>query len=471
VTIGADPTRASREPEWLSHTPGDWTVDRLKWSISGVFGGVWGDEPNGVDDIVCVRVADFDRTRFVVAGKPPTLRAVEGSERTNRLLCKGDLLIEKSGGGENQPVGCVVHFDHAYEAVCSNFVARMPVALGMCPQFWLYMHANLYASRLNLPAIKQTTGIQNLDTDAYFNIRVPFPSFGAQRAIADYLDRETARLDALVAAKERVLRLLAEKRRALITRAVTRGLPAEAAAKAGLDPSAPLRESGIPWLAEIPAHWQFAQVKRAAEVIDCKHRTVPFVDEGVPLASIREVQSWEVDLSSAKMTTEDEYLLMIEGDRDPRAGDVIVSRNATVGAAALVPCGLRFCLGQDVSLIRPRVGLEPAFLNWLFRSDGVANQIISASIGSTFFRINVEQIKELVIPLPELEEQRAIVTHVAIATSKLDAVRAATEHTIALLKERRAALIAAAVTGQIDVGGAAYYTDDAASQKEPGRRQ
>ena len=273
------------------------------------------------------------------------------------------------------------------------------------------------------------------------NMLIPVPPRPQQRAIADYLDHETARLDALVAAKERVLGLLAEKRRALITRAVTRGL----------DPHVPLRDFGIPWLGEIPVHWGVAQLKRAAAVIDCKHRTVPFVEGGVPLASIREVQSWEVDLRAAKMTTEDEYLLMIEGERDPRHGDVIVSRNATVGAAALVAYGIRFCMGQDVSLVRPKDVLESSFLNWLFRSDVLVNQVVASSIGSTFFRINVEQIKELVIPLPDAGEQRAIVAHIAKETAKLDELRIATERTISLLKERRAALIAAAVTGHIDV--------------------
>ena len=143
---------------------------------------------------------------------------------------------------------------------------------------------------------------------------------------------------------------------------------------------------------------------------------------------------------------------MIEGGREPRPGDVIVSRNATVGAAALVPPGrASFCMGQDVSLVRPGAELEPAFLNWLFRSDCVANQITSASIGATFFRINVEQIKELLIPLPPLGEQQTIVRVVGSKMSKLDALRSATERTIALLKERRAALIAAAVTGVLDV--------------------
>jgi type I restriction enzyme S subunit len=112
-------------------------------------------------------------------------------------------------------------------------------------------------------------------------------------------------------------------------------------------------------------------------------------------------------------------------------------------------------MGQDVSLVRPGAALEPAFLNWLFRSDGVTNQIIAASIGSTFFRINVERIKELLIPLPPLCEQQVIVRVVGSETAKLDALRAATERTIVLLKERRAALIAAAVTGQIEVEEAA----------------
>jgi len=126
----------------------------------------------------------------------------------------------------------------------------------MWPRYWTYVHASLYSGRLNVPAIKQTTGIQNLDTDAYFNQRVPFPPREEQCAIANYLDGETARLDALVAAKERVLGLLAEKRRALVTRAVTRGL----------DSRAPLRASSIPWLGHIPADWQIWKLGHVAIV-------------------------------------------------------------------------------------------------------------------------------------------------------------------------------------------------------------
>jgi type I restriction enzyme S subunit len=259
--------------------------------------------------------------------------------------------------------------------------------------------------------------------------------------MAAFLDRETVKIDALVAQKERLIALLQEKRAALITRAVTKGL----------DSSVPLKESGVLWLGDIPAHWEVRQLKHAATVLDCKHRTVPFVPNGFPVASIREVQSWEVDLTQAKMTTEEDYHLMIEGGRDPRPGDMIVSRNATVGAAALVPAYSQFCMGQDVSLVRPNAMLEAVYLNWLFRSDAITNQISSTLIGSTFFRINVEQIKELILPLPPVKEQQKIAANISTESGKLDALSSATERSIIQLTEMRAALISAAVAGKIDV--------------------
>ena len=84
--------------QWLGQVPGHWEVDRCKWSIQSVINGIWGSEPDEENDLVCVRVADFDRTAFRVVDEPPTIRAVETSQRSNRLLQKGDLLIPKSRG-------------------------------------------------------------------------------------------------------------------------------------------------------------------------------------------------------------------------------------------------------------------------------------------------------------------------------------------------------------------------------------
>lgn len=110
---------------WIGFAPVSWPVKRLRWTIESARNGIWGAEPDGENDIQCVRVADFDRVAFRVSENVPTIRAVTGSERRGRVLNKGDLLLEKSGGGELQPVGAVAIYDSELPAVCSNFLARL----------------------------------------------------------------------------------------------------------------------------------------------------------------------------------------------------------------------------------------------------------------------------------------------------------------------------------------------------------
>lgn len=432
MTFGRDYTQAPIELKWLEATPAHWNIDRLKWSISGIFNGVWGDEPNVLEDIICVRVADFDRTRFKVVNDPPTIRAVEVKDRTNRVLQKGDLLIEKSGGGDNQPVGCVVHFDHDYDAVCSNFVGRMPISMGMHPRFWSYMHAFLYAGRLNIPAIKQTTGIQNLDTDVYFNLKVPFPPFSEQCIIADYLDHQTTKIDALIAAKEQLLELLAEKRRALITHAVTRGI----------NPNATLRDSGIPWLGKMPAHWETERAKWL--FIERDERSETGEEEMLTVSHITGVtprSEKNVNMFEAETT---------EGYKVCYTGDLVINTLwAWMGAMGISP--MHGIVSPAYHIYTPCERLDSAYVDALVRMPVFAQEVIRFSKGvwSSRLRLYPEGLYEICLPVPPLDEQRAIVAHIASETMKLDDLRAAAEQTIALSKERRAALIAAAVTGKI----------------------
>jgi len=274
-----------------------------------------------------------------------------------------------------------------------------------------------------------------------------------QRAIGAYLDRETGRLDRLVGRKRELIERLKEKRTARISRTVTRGLPPAAARAAGFPENPPLKPSGVEWLGELPVHWQAAQLRRKAQILDCKHRTVPFIDDGIPLASIREVHGFEVDLTDAKQTSEEEYLALIEGDRRPRVGNIIYSRNATVGDAALVTTKERFCMGQDVCLIRAPKH-HPKYLLYLFRSAPLMEQVESLMIGSTFRRINVGQIHGFWICVPPLPEQTAIAAYLDEETAKLDALVAKVEAAVERLQEYRTALITAAVTGKIDVRNA-----------------
>ena len=219
--LNPNPPLKASGVEWIGDIPEHWGVARLKWSATGNVNGVWGDEPNGEDDVICVRVADFDRRGLRVSIASPTLRAVPLSQRAGRSLTAGDLLIEKSGGGEHQLVGCVVLYDHSEPAVCSNFIARVSLAEDAEPRYWTYLHAAIYSGRLNYPAIKQTTGIQNLDAHDYFDTPTVFPPLGEQRHIADFLDEKTRRIEALCSTTELAIERLQEYRTALITAAVT----------------------------------------------------------------------------------------------------------------------------------------------------------------------------------------------------------------------------------------------------------
>lgn len=207
--------------EWLGEVPQHWSVHALKRTVDGCVNGLWGEEPDGENDIAVIRVADFERSSSTVGLDKLTYRSITPKEKQSRLLSSGDLLIEKSGGGEKTLVGCVVLFTHGFEAITSNFVARMRPLSEFNGKFLCYAFDSLYRARVNYPSIKQVTGIQNLDAESYLQERFCFPERLEQTKIACFLDHETARIDALIEEQQRLIELLKEKRQALISAAVT----------------------------------------------------------------------------------------------------------------------------------------------------------------------------------------------------------------------------------------------------------
>ncbi len=433
---------------WLGEVPAHWHLDRLKRSIVSCKNGVWGDEAQeDENDIPCVRVADFNRRQLTVVLNDPTMRNVTEKERLGRVLSRGDLLLEKSGGGENQPVGCVVLYDDERPAVCSNFVARIQMASGMDSCYWRYVHAAAYAIRLTTGSINQTSGIQNLDQDRYFNERVAFPSFGEQQAIAAFLDRETAKIDTLVAEQEKLIALLKEKRQAVISHAVTKGL----------DPNVPMKNSGIEWLGEVPAHWEVRRVKSVSTFTTSGPRGWSErvgADGHLFVQSGDLNDSLQVEFGTAKrVAVEDDAEAMRTRLSD---GDVVVcitgAKTGNVAVCASVPEPAY--VNQHLCLIRPNREVLPLFLGVLLKSQ----------IGQTYFDLSqyglkqglsLEDVREAPVLLPPLAEQQSIAAFLDDETARLDALTAEAQRAIELLKERRSALISAAVTGKIDVRGSA----------------
>ena len=434
---------------WIGQIPTHWEVKHLKWSLDRIINGVWGDEPDGENDIACVRVADFDRQNFQVRIAEPTIRSVEPSQRVGRELRPGDLLIEKSGGGEKQVVGTVVHYDHCLPAVSSNFVGRITVREDNVPRFWAYLHAMLYAGKLTYPAIKQTTGIQNLDTNAYFNTEVAFPPHDEQRSIAAFLDRETARIDQLVTKHELLIERLAEYRNAVITRAITKGLPPKAARDAGLNPTPALKLSEIDWVSHVPEHWQIKQLKYAASTNDDV-----VAESEDPLREILYVDIGSINPSKGITATEE----MAFEDAPTRArrlvkdGDTIVSTVRTYlrAVAPVQNPPPEMVVSTGFAVVRPR-DIDSRYCSWALREHRFIEEVVANSNGVSYPAINASQIGELSITVPPIHEQRAIAEYLDLKTARIDTLSERAGTAIERLNEYRAALINAAVTGKIDV--------------------
>ena len=342
------------------------------------------------------------------------------------------------------------------------FDSTRPVAFFVTGKIWVNNHIHVLRTGRNFdprfvthclnatdygPHIEGSTR-DKLTQEKMGSIRLPSPPLPQQRAIADYLDRETARLDALLAAKERVLGLLAEKRRALITRAVTRGL----------DPRAPLRDSGIPWLGEIPVHWETWKLRHSASVgngsTPSRGNAAYWTEGTIPWLNSSVVNQHEVTKADQFVTDvalrechlplvkSDSVLVAITGQGKTRGQAVVLSFDATIN--------------QHLAYVSPdHSRLDPWYLRWTLLSAYEFLRSISDDAGGTKGALTCEDVANVRVPVPPMDEQCAIVAHIANEISKLDELRIATEKTTTLLKERRAALIAVAVTGLIDVESAA----------------
>ena len=309
---------------------------------------------------------------------------------------------------------------------------------------WIYW----LLQTLQLDEGTDESAVPGLNRETAYSRYVLVPPLAQQRAIADYLDRETARLDALVAAKERVLGLLAEKRRALITRAVIRGL----------DPHAPLRDSGVPWLGEIPARWEATRLKFVADVQTGIALGKSFGNKLVREYSylrVANVQDGYLDLTEVKsIALPDKEAILYH----LQVGDVLMNEGGDadkLGRGAIWTGQISPCLHQNhVFAVRPQ-RISPNWLNyWALSNVAKAYFESHAKKSTNLASISASNLSEMPLLMPPSQEQKGVVDHITRYTSKIDRVCDATKRTIALLKERRSALIAAAVTGQIDIRAA-----------------
>jgi type I restriction enzyme, S subunit len=415
---------------------------RLKFAFAPIIGGVWGDEPKSdSNDMVCVRVADFDDQAGKVSTEKLTKRNISPSEQRGRVLQRGDLLLEKSGGGEQTSVGRSVRFDHDFTAVSSNFIALLRPRGGHDANFLTYLMRALYHGGGSIPHIKQTTGIQNLDCDSYLSRAFDFPAATGERRIAGYLDDATGKVDRLVALRRRQMELLREQRAALIQQSVTRGL----------NPRAPLKDSGLPWLGQIPKHWQVIGLRRLAKYgTSITYGIVqagPHIEGGIPYIRTSDMSGDSLPLEGYLCTTP-------EIDASYRrskvqTGDVVVAIRATIGKVLPVPPELDGAnLTQGTAKVSPGPRITTDYLLASLQSKSAQLQFGSLAKGTTFMEITLDMLRKFKIPLPPKDEQEEITNSLKRRLPRFDDLLSAYTRQLELLTEYRAALIHECVTGQ-----------------------
>jgi type I restriction enzyme, S subunit len=350
----------------------------------------------------------------------------------------GYVLIGRQGalcGNVNYATGRFWASEHALVAT-----PRCPVALRWLGELLRTMNLNQYSTSAAQPG---------LAADALGELRVVVPPLPEQKAIAAFLERETGKIDALVAEQRRLIELLKEKRQAVISHAVTKGL----------DPAAPMKPSGIDWLGDVPAHWEVVSIKWLSPVLrGASPRPIDdprYFDENGEYAWVRIA---DVSASDGLLTETAQVLSELGSSLSVRLepGALFVSIAGSVGK----PCITRIkaCI-HDGFVYFPRLQVDSNFLYRIFEAGQCYRGL--GKLG-TQLNLNTDTIGSIRVAVPPPHELQLIRSYIDEETKRLDALVSQAEEGIVLLNERRSALISAAVTGKIDVRGLVSEATEAA---------
>jgi len=404
--------------EWLGNVPEHWGISRLKFLCNITTGGK--DTENKVDN-----------------GDYPFYVRSQTVERINSYSFNGEAILT---AGDGVGVGKVFHYTSGkfdfHQRVYMFYRFKRVVG-----QFLFeYIKNNFYKVAL---AGEAKSTVDSLRLPLIQNFTITVPSIQEQQAIANYLDKATAKIDSLIAKQTRLIELLKVKRQAVISIAVTRGL----------DSTVAMKDSGVEWLGEIPEHWDVNAIRR--DLIEHKqgfYTTEPYIDYGVKLLRITDIKSsGHINYDKCPrvvMNPEDKHFLL-------KNGDFVFARTGGAGSFGCVTNLIEDVLFASY-LIRFRFNsnLKKDFLKYYFLSMSFINSIESSIHGGVNKNIHAEDIKDSFIPKPSLSEQEVIVNYLDERTKKIDNLISKSAQGIDLLKEKRTALISSAVTGKIDVRNA-----------------
>jgi type I restriction enzyme S subunit len=421
--------------EWFGDIPGHWKVKKWRYCCRITEGQVAPDDDRYRDRImIAPNHIESGTGRILFTETADEQGAISGKY----LVKPGDIIYSKIRPALNK--ACIATGDW----LCS--ADMYPVAITdetLTSRFLLYFILSEPFVRLMVDE-SMRVAMPKINRDKIATCPLVMPPPAEQRAITAFLDRETAKIDALVAKKERLIELLQEKRTALMTQAVTKGLT----------PGVPMKDSSSPWLGAIPAHWG---IKRLWHLTPTDRRIMygivlpgPHVDDGVPIIKGGDVSARRLKLELLNRTANE-----IEAGYARsrlRGGDLVYAIRGSIGEVEMVPAELEGAnLTQDAARIAYTNACHGRWLLYALRSRAVYCQLESGTLGATIHGINIRDLKRAVIPVPPKAEQEAIASFLDNETQALAGLHDRISTAISRLKELRTALISAAVTGKIDV--------------------
>ena len=422
--------------EWIGLTPSMWANRRIKYVIKSRDSGLWGQdvkcEENGT---ICLRIADFDYSKGIFKDTPVdalTYRKYPSYVVDKCHLKKGDILIEKSGGGEKTPVGRTVLFDKPYIALFANFMDRIRVNTSVVmPQYLQYWFRAFYSCKMSPYYINQTTGIQNINLSRLLTKeKVFYPSLKDQKAIVSFLDIKCSEIDAISADIQKEIETLGQYKRSVITEAVTKGL----------NPDVEMKDSGAEWIGRVPNNWNLGRIGGFYSL-----RNEKVSDKDYPPLSVT-MKGILPQLETAAKTNDGDNRKLV------RKGDFAInSRSDRRGS-----CGISKYDGS-VSLINtvltPRGKMSAAYYDWVFHCTRFSDEFYRQGHGivDDLWTTGWQEMKKIIIPVPPFLEQNEIADYLSSKCSDIDSVISQKNQQLETLSNYKKILIYEYVTGKKEV--------------------
>ena len=417
--------------QWLGEVPNHWKVEYSKWLFA---------ERN-----IKATASDEMLTASQKYGVIPQKLFMELEQQKVVQVLSGHDILKKAEANDfvismrNFQGG--IEFSEYSGAVSSAYVPLQPKK-GLSLSYYKY----LFKSVPYIQSLQTTTNLvrdgQALRYGNFIQVRIPLLPFEEAEKIGQFLDHETAKIDRLIVKQEQLIALLQEKRQAVISHAVTKGL----------NPDATMKDSGVEWLGYVPEHWKVAGFKKyLSSIVDYRGKTPDKIDDGVFLVTARNIKKGNIDysLSQEYVSRSDYDQIMSRGL--PAIGDVLFTTEAPLGEVSQVD-RTDIALAQRIIKFRGQSNvLDNTFLKYFIISNAFQDSLMTFASGSTALGIKAERLGYLMQLVPPFSEQRQIVNYIELRINKLDMLIKQTKLVIRLIQERRSALISATVTGKIDV--------------------